>query len=178
LSNGQGIAHKFWMELHVRPLAPPQEASAVAAMHSEHRSGPRWTWTIVYAKDQADTQTRQERAYELVAVDQGAGRFDIDERNGIVLPSQVLASNAMGQTLHNVFAVEGTQLACTYIRGGDCTGPFIDVHIVTFPTTVAGTTGPDAPDAQPGTQPDAQTTRVQFWNPRTLQSARLTRLPE
>lgn len=93
-SAGLGRIDPFEMELHIEPI----------------EGGDSYTWTIVYVlPDQ-----RQERKYELLTVDAGAGHYRIDEKNSIIIDAY-LASNA----LHTQFSVGSAMITIRYIREGD-----------------------------------------------------------
>lgn len=49
-------------------------------------SSHRWNWTLLYVRD----TIRDERQYELVAIDPALGHYQIDERNSILLDSYLL----------------------------------------------------------------------------------------
>jgi hypothetical protein len=80
-----GRRRDFTMELIIAPTADPK----------------RFTWTVVYAEG----ENRQERPYELVVIDAAEGRYEIDEKNGIRLPT-----TAIGGTLRAAFTVQGVQV--------------------------------------------------------------------
>lgn len=73
------------MTLEVRPIEPGT-----------------WAWVITYA-GAAGTQVRD---YRLVAKDAAAGRYEIDERNGIVLPVRWLDGVLLGE-----FEVQGSRVS-------------------------------------------------------------------
>ena len=74
-----------------------------------------WGWAIQYEGQPA-------REYVLREVDRGAGRYVIDERNSIVLPSRLV-----GNRLLSRFSVMGSDLQASYEFGPDT----IDFEIVT-----------------------------------------------
>ncbi|MBL8897324.1 MAG: hypothetical protein JNM84_06840 [Planctomycetes bacterium] len=86
-----GVARRVPMELHIQPT-----------------SASEWTWTIVYGAG----AERQERRYALRAKDGGA--FEIDERNGIVLPLQRFARRFFSR-----FSVGGSELLARYELVGE-----------------------------------------------------------
>jgi hypothetical protein len=90
-------------------------------------------WTITYSGS-AGTQVR---AYSLVVRDAAAGRFAIDERNGIVLEQQLL-----GDALYSWFDVAGTRL-CVRERLVRTSGDeHIEVEIASARDRDATATGP------------------------------------
>ncbi len=80
-----GRTRAFEMSLTITPTADPA----------------RYTWTVVYAEG----DQKQTRPYELVVLDAPTGRYAIDEKNGITLPTTLFAG-----TLRSAFAVEGVQV--------------------------------------------------------------------
>jgi len=70
----------------------------------------RWNWKIIYD----DSKNRQERAYELIAINSKLGKYAIDENNSIVLDA-FFADN----TLSSVFNVENNLIFTTYRLQGD-----------------------------------------------------------
>lgn len=88
----------------------------------------RCTWTIVYI---AGGQ-RQERPYEIVAVDAGAGKYIIDEKNSIEIEGRMV-----GDVLHCPFSLGEVLLLATYRLEGES----LHVSIVTMDTAEAGKTG-------------------------------------
>ena len=80
--------------------AGPMEVSMTLDIAPEAEPG-RWTWTTTYEGPAG----KQVRAYRLVARDERAGSFAIDERNGIVLPARWVAG-----TLYASFEVQGSRV--------------------------------------------------------------------
>ena len=70
----------------------------------------RTQWTIVYGEG----ATRQERPYELVTLDAAAGKYEIDEKNSIHIPSTFF-----GKSLVAHFSVGGGWLVSQYRLEGD-----------------------------------------------------------
>lgn len=107
-----GKSQTIEMELHV---APTDDAA-------------RCTWTIVYI---ADGQ-RQDRPYEIVAVDAGAGKYIIDEKNSIEIEGRMV-----GEALYSAFSVGDALLLVTYRLVGES----LRVDMVTLDTAEAPVTG-------------------------------------
>lgn len=91
--DGVGPGQRFTMELVVAPTDRPD----------------RFGWTIIYE----GASGRQERPYSLIVKDAGAGRYAIDEGNGIVLESRLI-----GETLHEHFLVQGARITSRTARVG------------------------------------------------------------
>lgn len=100
------------MELAIHPLDDPS----------------RCTWTIVYIAN----RERSVRAYEIVTLDEQAGRYAIDEKNSIVIEGRMV-----GDTLHFPFTLGNVLLLATYRLQGDT----LSVDIVTLGTGDAPVTG-------------------------------------
>ncbi|NGF76961.1 hypothetical protein G5B10_13820 [Fluviicola sp. SGL-29] len=66
----------------------------------------RWSWTLHY-----EAPHQSPRKYELI---KGKSGWNIDEKNGIVLPQQFI-----GNRLASSFSVEGNLLICYYWLEGD-----------------------------------------------------------
>ena len=79
---------------------------------SETTNAGQYAWTIVY--DQGEK--RQERAYRLLTEDAAAGRYAVDERNGIVIPVR-----RFGMELVSQFSVQGTRISSRYSFSTDGT---------------------------------------------------------
>lgn len=117
-------------------------------------------WTIVYitpGTGDAPAQ-RQERAYRLVALDAAAGRFEIDERNGIVIPATL-----MGSAFYSCFTVQGSQITASYRLTPEAK---IELELVTTDALRPSTTGD-----QDGVPP------VVVLQPKAVQRAVLVRQP-
>jgi hypothetical protein len=74
-------------------------------LHIQKISDKLWAWRIVYD----DGKNRQERAYELLVINSLKGKYQIDEKNSIIL-NAYFADN----TLMSVFTVEKNQIFTTY----------------------------------------------------------------
>lgn len=107
-----GKSQTIEMELHIAPTDDPA----------------RCTWTIVYI---ADGQ-RQDRPYEIVAVDAEAGKYIIDEKNSIEIEGRMV-----GDVLHCPFSLGDVLLLATYRLEGES----LHVSIVTMDTAEAPVTG-------------------------------------
>jgi hypothetical protein len=88
-TSADGTRRAFEMELRI---APTDDAL-------------RYTWTIVYI----EADRRQERPYELVVIDAGAGEFLIDEHNSIRIDSRYLDG-----ALYSQFAVGQVLVTASY----------------------------------------------------------------
>jgi hypothetical protein len=130
----------------------------------------RYTWTITYAEG----EQKQVRPYELVVIDAAKGQYEIDEKNGIRLPTTLLAG-----ALRSSFTVQGTQIISTDRleraptaaganagAGGAATdaGDTLISEMLSFDTTTPATTGGENGIPQ-----------VQTLRPTTLQRAVLSR---
>ncbi len=71
----------------------------------EHSDPQRLKWKIIYD----GSQGKSERDYELVAEDAAAGRYVIDERNGVRI-----AATRLGNSLHSHFSIDGQTLWTRY----------------------------------------------------------------
>jgi hypothetical protein len=72
----------------------------------------RLTWAITYitpAREEGGTENRQVRPYELVVVDAAKGQYEVDEKNGIVIPTSLI-----GGAFYSCFTVQGNQIAASY----------------------------------------------------------------
>lgn len=125
---------KFSMEL---VIAPTTEANT-------------WDWKIIY-----DGQAgRQERPYALIVKDAAAGLYEIDERNGIVLPQRW-----MGNVLRSQFEVMGSRIDASYeLLGGGTADERIVCELVSYRADQSVTTG--GKDNVP---------EVKGWTPSTVQ---------
>lgn len=140
LLGADGASPAFAMELHIEPIAGEDECS----------------WTIVYE----GAAGRQVRPYHLVARDAAAGRFAIDERNGIVLPARLI-----GSTLHSEFAVGTARIAVRYelVNAGIEEAAIRVEMITTREEGVEQTGGGSVPD-------------VRGWTPQSVQRGLLRRV--
>lgn len=73
-------------------------------------SAARYQWTIIYGEG----QSRQERAYELIAQDPETGKYLMDEKNSILLPCFYA-----DETLVSLFEVSENFITSIYRREGD-----------------------------------------------------------
>lgn len=87
--NANGKAQDLKMELHL----------------AETDSAGRWQWTLVYEMD----TTRDERKYELVALDAEKGHYAVDEKNSIMLDSYLY-----NNVLTSRFSVSNSLLIVNY----------------------------------------------------------------
>lgn len=117
----------------------------------------RWSWTITYDGEFG----RQVRPYELIAVDAAAGRFAIDEKNGIVIPHRVL-----GGTLYSAFEVMGNRIETREALVGSGADAAIAIEMATIPVAEAAVTGGNAEQSIP---------EVRSWTPRSVQRGQLRR---
>ena len=123
------------MTLEVRPLEPGT-----------------WSWVITYS-GAAGTQVRD---YRLVAKDPAAGRYEIDERNGIVIPVRWLDGVLLGE-----FEVQGSRVAVREeLRHADSG---LVVEMATYEAERPSTSGG-------GAAPE-----VRAWSPGSLQRGTLLR---
>ena len=94
----------------------------------------RWTWTLIYGEGEA----AQVRAYELVGVPGSTNRFQVDEKNGIVL-EQFFA----GDALYGRLVVGNSDIVGSYrlLEGGEA----MEMELVTYrtPSDAAETGGED-----------------------------------
>ena len=116
VSNGKP-GQRFAMELRIGSTDKPN----------------RYEWTIVYAEGAA----RQERKYTLVAIDAAAGKYAIDENNGIVLDATLA-----GRVLLSQFEVMGSRISTRQelitLSDGK---PAITFELLTFTVDQQTTTG-------------------------------------
>ena len=137
----------FDMKLTIAPTAKPD----------------RFTFTVIYE----GAFGKQERNYALDVVDAQAGRFVIDERNGIKLPATLAFD-----TLHSHFVVMGNRITTRYSL--DTAGD-ISFELITYNDKQAGTTGgPPKAEATPADQIPEVTTLT----PASIQSAILRRVKQ
>lgn len=92
--SAKGLQQTVPMELDIQPMD--------TSVH--------WTWAITYGEDKVAGR----RAYELTPVDTTIGRFEIDEKNSIVLDAQLL-----GTTFVSRFEVMGNLLTSVYEKKDD-----------------------------------------------------------
>lgn len=155
LDNGTGSPRPFAMEMVIAATQDPT----------------RFVWTIIYDGHGSDGAGRQERRYHLLVRDRAAGRFAIDEENGIVIESRLLQG-----TLLSHFEVQGTRIT-TRERLEGSAGPDerIEVEMVVTREAEAVRSGGAKEDAKPGDQPGVP--EVRSWMPASIQRATLRRVP-
>ena len=131
---------KFSMEL---VIAPTSDANT-------------FDWKIIY-----DGQAgRQERPYALIIKDAAKGLYEIDERNGIVLPQRML-----GGVLRSQFEVMGSRIDATYeLLGAGTADERIMCELVSYRSDQSVSTG--GKDNVP---------EVKGWTPSTVQRVALRR---
>ncbi len=132
---------KFSMEL---VIAPTSDANT-------------WDWKIIY-----DGQAgRQERPYALIVKDASKGLYEIDERNGIVLPQRL-----MGGVLRSQFEVMGSRIDASYeLAGAGTADERIICELVSYRSDQSVTTG--GKDNVP---------EVKGWTPTTVQRVVMRRV--
>lgn len=101
----------------------------------------RLSWELVYITTTDGGQQRQVRPYELVAVNAEQGRYQVDEKNGIVIPTVLVDG-----VLHATFIVQGNQISVSYRlqdapADEQALGPRLIVEMITTDTTRPSTTG-------------------------------------
>ena len=135
-----GDAPKFTKELVIAPT----------------EAADRFTWTIIYE----GASGRQERPYTLVVKDAAAGLYEIDEKNGIVLPSRML-----GGVMHTAFTVQGARITTREeVVGAGTSDERMLFELATFSDDQPiKTGGGDAPE-------------VLGWRPTSVQRATLRRV--
>ena len=116
MQSASGDTQSFPMQL---TIAPTNAASKLE-------------WTIVYD----GTQGRSTRNYLLVADEDTAGQFVIDEQNGIRIHAALL-----GNSLSSHFTVQGQQLWSSYRLVSFSTGNEIHFELVSAPDATAATSG-------------------------------------
>lgn len=121
LNSPKGVAMRFTMELKVAKTDDPT----------------KYEWTIIYD----DGKNRQERPYQLIVKDAANGAYEIDEKNGIVLPCTLI-----GGALYSAFDLEGVRL----VSRDQLVGDAIETEIITLSTKQMVSTGgkADDPEAQ------------------------------
>ena len=117
----------------------------------------RWSWTIIYE----GAVGRQVRPYELVVVDAAAGRFAIDEKNGIVIPISFFEG-----TIYSTFEVMDTRVELRETMVGSGADAAIAVEMATVAVAESTVTGGIAEQSIP---------EVRCWTPRSVQRGRLVR---
>ncbi len=116
-----------------------------------------WDWKIIY-----DGQAgRQERPYALIVKDAAKGLYEIDERNGIVLPQRL-----MGNVLRSQFEVMGSRIDASYeLAGAGTADERIICELVSYRSDQSVTTG--GKDNVP---------EVKGWTPATVQRVVMRRV--
>jgi len=120
----------------------------------------RWSWTITYDGEFG----RQVRPYELIAIDAAAGRFAVDEKNGIVIPMRFLKG-----TLYSTFEVMGSRIEVRETLVGSGGSAAIAIEMATIAVAEPTLTGGNPEQLDP---------EVRSWTPRTVQRGRLERQPQ
>lgn len=124
VSTGEGVRQSFAMELNIGPTDNPA----------------RLTWEIVYITPAAAGQPerRQVRPYELVTLDADRGRYHVDEKNGIILPTTLING-----VLHACFIVQGNQISVSYrlLDASSADERRLVIEMITTDTTRPSTTG-------------------------------------
>lgn len=113
---GGANSQRFTMKLDIRPAA----------------TEGRWTWIITYDGDQGS----QVRNYELVPRDPAKGLWEIDERNGIVIPARWLNG-----VLYTDFEVQGNRISTREELVMDRSSPSIHVEMRTLLDSTATKSG-------------------------------------
>lgn len=119
LTTPKGVAMRFTMELKIAKTDDPA----------------KYEWTIIYD----DGKNRQERPYQLIVKDAAKGSYEIDEKNGIVLPTTLI-----GAALYSAFDLEGVRL----VSKDQLVGGVIETEIVTMSTKQMVATGGKAEDQE------------------------------
>ncbi|MDX2147687.1 MAG: hypothetical protein SFZ23_09215 [Planctomycetota bacterium] len=140
-------APAFTMELRIAPIASGSGSD-------------RFTWTIIYE----GSAGKQERPYELIASEPKAGRFQIDEKNGIVLDATLL-----GSSIYSQFLIMGSRIAASYRLEDAGTADASDDAIVFELISTSDEAG--RPTGGQG-----QTPPVTTWPAQSLQRATLRRV--
>ena len=91
--------------LEIRALGRPTTSIPMSLRIEPIANSDRFTWEIAYGEGNA----AQVRPYELVAVDAEQGRYQIDEKNSIVL-----SATLMGRDLTSMFNVQGGLIVARY----------------------------------------------------------------
>jgi hypothetical protein len=133
--NADGRSQEVPMEFAVAPTDDPN----------------RFQWKIRYG-DQAV------RNYELVAIDREKGRYEVDEKNSIVLPALFLDGE-----LISVFAVSGNRIVARYRKTGDT----VRISMLSTTAEAVGATGGE------GRVPP-----VYGFDVRSVQTAEMTRVEQ
>lgn len=118
----------------------------------------QYTWTIIY-QGSAGNQTRP---YTLITKDAAQGLYEIDEKNGIVLPARLLAG-----VLHTNFIVEGSRI----VTREELLDPGTPNERILAELS-------SYTEADPKTTGGNGTPDVKGWTPSTIQRAILRKVPE
>ena len=119
LTTPKGVAMRFTMELKIAKTDDPA----------------KYEWTIIYD----DGKNRQERPYQLIVKDATKGLYEIDEKNGIVLPTTLIGGN-----LYSAFDLEGVRL----VSRDQLVGDAIETEIITMSTKQLVETGGKVGDVE------------------------------
>lgn len=121
-----GVRQRFRMELNI------------TATDDSRRLG----WELVYITSDQGEERRQVRPYSLIEIDGSQGRYQVDEHNGIVIPTVLIDG-----VLHACFVVQGNQISVSYrlheapVGADDPPAPRLIVEMVTTDTKRPATTG-------------------------------------
>ena len=148
----KGPANLHWPDGRTR-------AFEMALTIAPTRDPARWTWTVVYSEG----ENSQTRPYELVVVDAAAGKYAIDEKNSIILPTTMFAG-----TLRSAFGVGETLIVTTdRMEMGPSGEPTLVSEMLSMNSATPETTGGDEGRGVPP---------VSTLTPLTLQRAVLKRV--
>jgi hypothetical protein len=139
------------------PLGDSKVGPVTMTLEIAPAADGRWSWTIIYD----GAAGRQVRPYELVAVDAAAGRFAIDEKNGIVIPISFFEG-----TIYSTFEVMDTRVELRESLVGAGADAAIVVEMATVAVAESTVTGGIAEKSIP---------EVRCWTPRSVQRGRLVR---
>jgi hypothetical protein len=139
------------------PLGDSKVGPVTMTLEIAPAADGRWSWTIIYD----GAAGRQVRPYELVPVDAAAGRFAIDEKNGIVIPIAFFEG-----TIYSTFEVMDTRVEMRESLVGTGADSAIVVEMATVAVAESTVTGGIAEKSIP---------EVRCWTPRSVQRGRLTR---
>ena len=112
-ASGQSHFPKDWQGLYRGELQIYSNGiiAQKVPMHLEiqYLDDKSYSWHIQYGTDSTGL-----RPYVLLLTDPGKGRYEIDEKNGIILPADLL-----GQKLISIFEVQDNLLVSQYEKIGD-----------------------------------------------------------
>lgn len=94
-------------EIHIKPYEGREQRLSMTMIIGPHEEEGRWQFAIQYG-------SQPTRPYELVAVKPKLGRYQIDEKNSIVLPAWYTEGE-----LVSIFSLQGQLLTTQYQRVGD-----------------------------------------------------------